>query len=208
MGSDNKYSTLPHGRKLWLDRFLNLIIFFSGIVIIYVLLYVPYSTNSILNGPYRPHANEYRKIKLKNAFPFTISLFFDNEADYGKDSVIGDYLDDLATGTTIDILALTGHQLFATEVDGLQRLDEKTFTDTKDLYIFGEGMGQEYEVISDPNPIKNDRRSATVHKLYPSSVQNHIAQRDKKKSEMVAHGKMQKNGREWERKTRRSSYQR
>ena len=42
MGSDNKYSTLPHGRKLWLDRFLNLIIFFSGIVIIYVLLYVPY----------------------------------------------------------------------------------------------------------------------------------------------------------------------
>ena len=96
-------------------------------------------------------------------------------------------------------MALTGHQLFATEVDGLQRLDEKTFTDTKDLYIFGEGMGQEYEVISDPNPIKNDRRSATVHKLYPSSVQNHIAQRDKKKSEMVAHEKMQKmeeNGRE------------
>ena len=51
-----------------------------------------YSNNSILNGPYRPHANDYRKIKLKNAFPFTISLFFDNEVEYGKDSVIGDYL--------------------------------------------------------------------------------------------------------------------
>ena len=62
------------------------------LLIYHIQSILPYSNNSILNGPYRPHANDYRKIKLKNAFPFTISLFFDNEAEFGKDSVIGDYL--------------------------------------------------------------------------------------------------------------------
>ena len=91
-------------------------------------------------------------------------------------------IDDLATGTTIDILGLTGHQIFATEVDGLERLDEKIFVDSKDVYVFGEGKQREYEVLSDPNPIKNDRRSAVMHKLYPSSVQNYLAEKENKKS--------------------------
>lgn len=90
--------------------------------------------------------------------------------------------DDLATGTTIDILALTGHQIFATEVDGLERVDEKTFIDSKDLYVFGEGKRDEYEVLSDPNPLKSDRRSATMHKLYPTSVQNYLAEKENRKS--------------------------
>ena len=97
--------------------------------------------------------------------------------------------DDLATGTTIDILGLTGHRIFATEVDGLERLEEKTFIDSRDMYIFGEEKRKEYEVLSDPNPIKNDRRSAVMHQLYPTSIKNYLNAKKDKKSDSINHDK-------------------
>ena len=127
--------------------------------------------------------DNYRKIKLRNEFPFTISLFFDNEAEYGKNSVIGDYLDDLGTNADIDILALTGHTVFATEVNGLSRIDVKTFKANVNQYVFGEGKKDMFKVVSEAVKEK-ERRSEAMKKLYPTSVKNFVE--DREKQEMTA----------------------
>ena len=100
--------------------------------------------------------SKYRKVKIVNEFPFAISIFFEDQQEYGTDSVLGNYLDDLGPSTTIDILAMSGHRIFATEVNGLKRIQTKVIIDSEDAYVFGEGVKKPENALK-ASPKTNER---------------------------------------------------
>lgn len=84
------------------------------------------------------HKHLYRTIKVKNDYDFTVSLFHEDIEEYGEHSLIGDYLDDVSAGATTSLQTLLGDVIFATEVNGIRRLEEfEVITKRSDLYILG-----------------------------------------------------------------------
>ena len=76
-----------------------------------------------------------RTIKVKNDYKFTISLFHGN---IEEPSSIGEYLDDVNAGETVNLQTFLGDVIFATEVNGIRRLEEfKVITKRSDFYILG-----------------------------------------------------------------------
>merc|ERR1711871_248952 len=84
------------------------------------------------------HKHLFRTIKVRNDYEFAVSLFHENIEEYGEHSLIGDYLDDVSAGATVSLQTLLGDVIFATEINGIRRLEEfKVITKRSDLYVLG-----------------------------------------------------------------------
>lgn len=87
MGSDASHKA--SGKKTILTKLINTLFFFLfvGCVVYSIFRWGSNPMASFIKKD--DHMEKYRKIKVINSYPFTISLFFDNVDSFGSDSVIG-----------------------------------------------------------------------------------------------------------------------
>ena len=154
MGSDTLEKQQRRQTRTQRLTILSTIVLFGFVMLLcyglYVYVFIPVAdiVNPLEDGTARqPKIPEEKRdqykhlqktIQVKNVYDFTVSLFHENTEEYGEHSLIGDYLDDVGKGATVSLQSLPGDVIFATEVNGIRRLEEfEVGTQRSDIYIVG-----------------------------------------------------------------------